>query len=245
LSRCESRSGPQREIRERDETIGDKERRIYDLKKKNQELEKFKFVLDYKIKDLKKQIEPKNAEILDMKEQIKKTDGELTSYQKKNAERDLVISNMRLKQSALAQEVRRRLQREGEGHTLCGRRRPTAPARLPAQPPCAPAHAQAPSPGRCSASRAVSCVPLGAVQVLDQRRSKQDASAMLRRFQADLQVRLGAPRAWRGWMPAWACGIQPPCTPRVHAWASAGTWDAVSGGLQAGLCRAPDPHPAP
>ena len=44
------------EIRERDETIGDKEKRIYDLKKKNQELEKFKFVLDYKIKELKKQV---------------------------------------------------------------------------------------------------------------------------------------------------------------------------------------------
>jgi hypothetical protein len=45
-----------REIRERDDTIGDKERRIYELKKKNQELEKFKFVLDYKIKELKKQV---------------------------------------------------------------------------------------------------------------------------------------------------------------------------------------------
>jgi len=49
-------TGLKREIRERDETIGDKERRIYELKKKNQELEKFKFVLDYKIKELKKQV---------------------------------------------------------------------------------------------------------------------------------------------------------------------------------------------
>lgn len=51
-------AGLKREIRERDETIGDKERRIYELKKKNQELEKFKFVLDYKIKELKKQVQP-------------------------------------------------------------------------------------------------------------------------------------------------------------------------------------------
>eukprot|EP00983_Pelagomonas_calceolata_P046570 1140244-Pelagomonas_calceolata.AAC.7 len=36
-----------------------------------QELEKFKFVLDYKIKELKKQIEPREAEILEMKDQIK------------------------------------------------------------------------------------------------------------------------------------------------------------------------------
>jgi uncharacterized protein YdaU (DUF1376 family) len=59
------------EIKDRDNTISEKEKRIYDLKKKNQELEKFKFVLDHKIKELKKQIEPREAEIADMKEQIK------------------------------------------------------------------------------------------------------------------------------------------------------------------------------
>ncbi len=36
-----------------------------------QELEKFKFVLDYKIKELKKQIEPKEEQIADMKDQVK------------------------------------------------------------------------------------------------------------------------------------------------------------------------------
>lgn len=46
------------------------EKRIYDLKKKNQELEKFKFVLDYKIKELKKQIEPRENDIKQMKDQI-------------------------------------------------------------------------------------------------------------------------------------------------------------------------------
>ena len=48
----------------------EQEKRIYDLKKKNQELEKFKFVLDYKIKELKKQIEPRENDIKAMKEQI-------------------------------------------------------------------------------------------------------------------------------------------------------------------------------
>ena len=61
-----------REIQERDDTIQDKEKRIYDLKKKNQELEKFKFVLDYKIKELRRQMEPKENEIKAMKEQIQK-----------------------------------------------------------------------------------------------------------------------------------------------------------------------------
>ena len=36
-----------------------------------QELEKFKFVLDYKIKELKKQIEPREMQIANMKDQIK------------------------------------------------------------------------------------------------------------------------------------------------------------------------------
>jgi cilia- and flagella-associated protein 57 len=37
----------------------------------SQELEKFKFVLDYKIKELKKQIEPKEEQITEMKDQVK------------------------------------------------------------------------------------------------------------------------------------------------------------------------------
>jgi len=40
------------------------------LKKKNQELEKFKFVLDYKVKELRKQIEPRENDIKSMKDQI-------------------------------------------------------------------------------------------------------------------------------------------------------------------------------
>ena len=49
-------------------------RRIYDLKKikKNQELDKFKFVLDYKIKELCRQMEPRENKIKCMKEQIRK-----------------------------------------------------------------------------------------------------------------------------------------------------------------------------
>ena len=48
-------SAHKREIKSRGDTIGEEEKKI--LKKKNQELEKFKFVLDYKIKELKRQIE--------------------------------------------------------------------------------------------------------------------------------------------------------------------------------------------
>jgi len=47
----------------RDETLQDKRERIMSLKKKIQELEKFKFVLDYKIKELKRDIGPREVEI--------------------------------------------------------------------------------------------------------------------------------------------------------------------------------------
>ena len=53
-------------------SVASQEKRIYDLKKKNQELEKFKFVLDYKIKELRRQMEPRENEIKRMKEQIRK-----------------------------------------------------------------------------------------------------------------------------------------------------------------------------
>jgi WD40 repeat protein/phage terminase small subunit len=98
--------GQRQEIKERDETIGDKEKRIFDLKRKNQELEKFKFVLDYKIKELKKQIEPKMEQIAAMKEQINKMDQELERYHKNNSNLELTISDLRLKLGGVQRELK-------------------------------------------------------------------------------------------------------------------------------------------
>ena len=55
---------------ERDKNIQEGERRMYDLKKKNQELEKFKFVLDFRIKELKEQVEPREQDIGRMRDGI-------------------------------------------------------------------------------------------------------------------------------------------------------------------------------
>jgi chromosome segregation ATPase len=62
-------------IKEKDAGIADKERRTYELRRRNTELEKFKFVLDFKIKELKQQIEPREAEIGALKKQIKEVRG--------------------------------------------------------------------------------------------------------------------------------------------------------------------------
>ena len=44
--------------------------RVADLRNKNRELEKFKFVLELKIQEMKKQIEPKEANVVDLKQRI-------------------------------------------------------------------------------------------------------------------------------------------------------------------------------
>lgn len=88
-------SAHKREIKLRDGAIGDKEKRIYELKKKNQELDKFKFVLDFKIRELKKQVEPRQLEIQGMKDQIKDMDLELEKYHKTNTALDENIGEYR------------------------------------------------------------------------------------------------------------------------------------------------------
>jgi chromosome segregation ATPase len=65
------------DIRDREQTIDNKEKRISELRMKAKELEKIKFVLDYKYKELKKEMEPKETQIVHMKEQIKEMDEEL------------------------------------------------------------------------------------------------------------------------------------------------------------------------
>merc|ERR1712050_814931 len=96
----------EKEINEREKTIHDKEQRIYDLKKQNQELEKFKFVLDYKIKELKAQIDPKTEDIDSMKKQTQAMDDELTAYMVKNKQLALDISQLQMKQRALQEEIK-------------------------------------------------------------------------------------------------------------------------------------------
>ena len=108
----------------RDETIADKEKRIFDLKKKNQELEKFKFVLDYKIKELKRQIEPRESEIADLRRQVEEMDLELEQYHKWNAALDLMIGELRLKLDGMSKELsqQKSLIKAGEAYTRKFRR---------------------------------------------------------------------------------------------------------------------------
>ena len=66
---------------------------------------RFKFVLDYKIKELKKQIEPREMDIQGMTQQIADMDGELQNYNKKTQDLDLNIVELKLKLKAAEKEV--------------------------------------------------------------------------------------------------------------------------------------------
>ena len=94
-----------KEVRERDDLITDKEKRIFDLKKKNQELEKFRFVLDYKIKELRMQIAPREKEIVLMTQQIDDMRLEVDQYHKSNAALNLMISELKLKADGMRREL--------------------------------------------------------------------------------------------------------------------------------------------
>ena len=78
IHQVDSRIAQQRaSMREKDRMIGESERAIAELKKDNGELEKFKFVLDYQIKQLKRQIEPREAEIAQLKTDMSRIDSTL------------------------------------------------------------------------------------------------------------------------------------------------------------------------
>jgi len=75
------------------------------LKKKTQELEKFKFVLDYKIKDLNRAIAPKEAQILNLRHQTNNLDDDLKYFNKTNAQSGFQVDNLRIQQEAMTDQI--------------------------------------------------------------------------------------------------------------------------------------------
>ena len=92
------------EIEERQTTIREKDARIDELKQKTQELEKFKFVLDYKIKELKKDIKPNAESILTLKEQTTKMQQEVQHFKRVRQNLQLIVDDLELKMKGLTKE---------------------------------------------------------------------------------------------------------------------------------------------
>jgi hypothetical protein len=76
------------------------------LKKKTQELEKFKFVLDYKIKELRTDIGPRGKKINELKEDTDRMKQEAMHFMRVNNNLSLIVEDLRMRQSGLTQETR-------------------------------------------------------------------------------------------------------------------------------------------
>ncbi|XP_071420692.1 cilia- and flagella-associated protein 57 isoform X1 [Pithys albifrons albifrons] len=109
------------EIKERSDTVLDKEKHIYDLKMKNQELQNFKFVLSYKIEDFKKQIESRENDIKTMKGQIHEMEEELERFHKESTDLKLNITQLQQKLKASYHEMHRERQKKQDMETLIKR----------------------------------------------------------------------------------------------------------------------------
>ena len=79
------------DIIDRDDTLDTKKLGIMELKKKIQELEKFKFVLDYKINELRREVDPRNVKILELNEKATKMKSELKHFNRVNSNLTLIV----------------------------------------------------------------------------------------------------------------------------------------------------------
>ena len=92
------------ELQERERTIKDKQDKIDQYRKQTQELEKFKFVLDYKIKELRSKIGPREKIIQTLNEQKTKMENESKHFSVVNENLRLIVTDMRLKRKGMQQE---------------------------------------------------------------------------------------------------------------------------------------------
>ena len=86
-------------------TIEEKDIQIGQLQKKIQELEKFKFVLDYKIKELKRDICPKEVQIQKLNEQTNKMRSEQKHFDRVNQNLVLIVDDLRMRQEGLTRSA--------------------------------------------------------------------------------------------------------------------------------------------
>jgi len=92
------------ELQERERTIKDKQNKIDQYRKQTQELEKFKFVLDYKIKELRSRIGPREKKMQTLIEQKTKMENESKHFSVVNENLRLIVKDMKLKREGMQKE---------------------------------------------------------------------------------------------------------------------------------------------
>ena len=70
-------------------------------------MEKFKFVLDYKIKELKRDIAPRGLEISRLKTETKEMDKNLRQFNKINANLGYIVDDLRTRQEHMQELIKK------------------------------------------------------------------------------------------------------------------------------------------
>lgn len=102
------------EKEEKRKTLGQKAERIEELQRKRQELNRYKYALDFKIKELKEEKGPREEEIAKMKQQLHNMQIEIEQFTKQNQDMKLAVKEYNLKLQGLDNQLRKntRAQRE-------------------------------------------------------------------------------------------------------------------------------------
>ena len=94
------------ELLERQATLDTAKSKILKLKKNIQELEKFKFVLHFKINELKHDIGPREIEIKRLCKQCNTFHSELNHYNRVKEKLDLICDHLRMRHEGLNSEIK-------------------------------------------------------------------------------------------------------------------------------------------
>nr|XP_024385735.1 cilia- and flagella-associated protein 57-like [Physcomitrium patens] len=99
----------EKNLEESEELLQEKNKRINGLKRANQELEKFKWILDYKLKDLKESIKPSRIQAAELTERIGKMENELIRARHISKDKELMLRSLKAKLHAAGVEKQRML----------------------------------------------------------------------------------------------------------------------------------------
>lgn len=105
-------------LRAKDEDIGASEKEIFDLKQASQLLEKYKFVFDYQIRELKQEVGPSEQEICAMKEQSGDMDQQLKFLSGVNENLGALMEELCAKQERIQNAVYRQRRQIRDSESL-------------------------------------------------------------------------------------------------------------------------------
>jgi hypothetical protein len=105
LSLVKDVAGQRKELAERNALVEEKDARIRELKERCQELEKFKFVLNYKIQELKRQVLPRKRDIVALRATLREMELELLELHKSSSLLNLMLGELAMRRNGLRRAV--------------------------------------------------------------------------------------------------------------------------------------------